>query len=99
MAGATRRGQGGARAFEDPWIWQQARALVPDVYRDFGDVSPAGRDFGFRSQIQRSAISIMNNIAEGFERNDRILLISLGSSTSRKDPPARSAACITRLKT
>ena len=58
----------GARTFEELWIWKQARLLVPDVYRDFGDNAPAGRDFGFRSQIQRSAISIMNNIAEGFER-------------------------------
>jgi four helix bundle protein len=64
MAGASK----GARTFEELWIWQQARVLVPDVYRDFGDDSPASRDFGFRSQIQRSAISIMNIIAEGFER-------------------------------
>lgn len=59
---------GGARSFEDLWVWQQARILVNDVYRDFGDDSPAGRDFGFRNQIQRSAMSSMNNIAEGFER-------------------------------
>ncbi len=58
----------GAWSFEELWIWQQARLLVPDVYRDFGDNAPAARDFGFRSQIQRSAISIMNNVAEGFER-------------------------------
>ena len=62
------RSRKGARTFEELWIWQQARVLVPDVYRDFSDASPAGRDFGFRSQVQRSAISIMNNIAEGFER-------------------------------
>jgi len=79
-----RRGSG-ARSFEDLWIWQQARVLVPEVYLDFGDSSPAGRDFGFRNQVQRSAISIMNNIAEGFERMTdtdfaRLLDIAKGST-------------------
>jgi four helix bundle protein len=58
-----------AESFEELWIWQQARMLVRDVYLDFGDGSAAERDFGFRNQIQRAAVSIMNNIAEGFERH------------------------------
>ena len=58
----------GAKTFEELWIWQQSRQLVLDVYRDFRDATPAGRDFGFRNQIQRAAVSLMNNIAEGFER-------------------------------
>ena len=57
-----------ARRFEDLWIWKQARVLVKSVYQDFGDSTPAGRDFGYRRQIQEAAVSIMNNIAEGFER-------------------------------
>ncbi len=57
-----------ARSFEDLWFWQQARLLVRNVYHDFGDESPAARDFGFRKQIQIAAVSVMNNIAEGFER-------------------------------
>ena len=57
-----------ARRFEDLWIWQQARILVKEVYSDFGPRTPGERDFGFRDQIQRAGISIMNNIAEGFER-------------------------------
>ena len=85
MANSRQRRTGGARSFEDLWIWQQARILVPVVYRDFGDDSPAGRDFGFRNQAQRSAISIMNNIAEGFERMTdsdfaRLLDIAKGST-------------------
>ncbi len=85
MAERQQRRAGGARSFEDLWIWQQARILVPEVYRDFGDDSPAGRDFGFRSQVQRSAISIMNNVAEGFERMTdsdfaRLLDIAKGST-------------------
>ena len=53
--------------FEDLQIWQQARVLTRNVYRDFSDGSGT-RDFGFKDQIQRAAVSIMNNIAEGFER-------------------------------
>ena len=60
-----------ARCFEDLWIWQQARELVRAVYLDFGEGTPAARDFGFRGQIHTAATSIMNNIAEGFERTTR----------------------------
>lgn len=57
-----------AQNFEELWIWKQARTLVKETYSDFGKGSPSEYDFSFRSQIQRAAISIMNNIAEGFER-------------------------------
>lgn len=51
--------------FEDLAIWQLARGLVKDIYSSFKN----SRDFDFNSQIQRAAVSIMNNIAEGFERS------------------------------
>ena len=51
--------------FEDMIIWQLARGLVRDIYTQFA----TNKDFGFNSQIQRAAISIMNNIAEGFDRS------------------------------
>ena len=57
-----------AKRFEDLWIWQQARELVKEVYEDFR-VGAGSKDFGFRDQIQKAAVSIMNNIAEGFERS------------------------------
>lgn len=57
-----------AQNFEELWNWKQARTLVKETYSDFGMGSPSEYDFSFRSQIQRAAISIMNNIAEGFER-------------------------------
>ncbi len=53
--------------FEDFVAWQKARALTRDVYR----VTRAGAfasDFGLKDQTRRAAISIMSNIAEGFER-------------------------------
>ncbi len=71
-------------SFEDLWIWQEARILVQEIYGDFGRDMPAERDYGFRGQIQTAGISIMNNIAEGFERTTdadkaRFLDIAKGS--------------------
>ena len=53
--------------FEHLRIWQQARVLVRGVYSDSHDWN-GSRDFGFKDQIQRAGVSIMNNIAEGLER-------------------------------
>lgn len=53
--------------FEDLIAWQKARALTQAVYPLTRD-PPLARDFGLRDQIQRSAVSTMSNIAEGFER-------------------------------
>jgi len=53
--------------FEDLEAWQDARTLVSMVYECCAR-SRLGRDFGLRDQIQRSAVSIMANIAEGFGR-------------------------------
>ena len=60
---------GSVSSFEELRIWQQARVLVKELYGDFGEGTPGARDFGFRDQIQRAGVSVMNNIAEGFERN------------------------------
>ena len=43
--------------FEDLEIWKKARILTKQVYEDFF----ANKDFGFRDQVQRAAVSIMNN--------------------------------------
>ena len=57
-----------ARRFEDLWVWQQSRDLVAQIYRDFGH-GATFKDFGFRDQIRRAAISVMSHVAEGFERS------------------------------
>ncbi len=56
-----------AERFEDLRVWQESRALVREVYLGF---SRCG-DLSFRDQIQRAALSVMNNIAEGFERHTK----------------------------
>jgi four helix bundle protein len=69
--------------FEDLIAWQKARELTKIIYQitNYGKFST---DFGLRDQIRRSAVSIMSNIAEGFERGGRAefhqyLVISKGS--------------------
>ena len=49
--------------FEDLKIWQEAKKLCISIY----SITKRNQDFGFNNQIQRAAVSIMNNIAEGFE--------------------------------
>ena len=53
--------------FEDIEAWQQARLLVNEIYAITNDGQFA-RDFGLRDQIRRASVSILSNIAEGFER-------------------------------
>ncbi len=56
------------KRFEDLWIWQHTRELVKEIYKDIG-AGAGSKDFGFRDQIQKAGLSVMNNIAEGFERS------------------------------
>jgi len=53
--------------FEDLDVWKEARRLTQQVYGATED-SRFSRDFGLRDQIRPAAVSIMSNIAEGFER-------------------------------
>ena len=53
--------------FEDLISWQKARELNRLVYKISANGTFAN-DFGLRDQIRRASISIMSNIAEGFER-------------------------------
>ncbi|MEO8611084.1 MAG: four helix bundle protein [Chloroflexota bacterium] len=58
-----------AQRFEDLIAWQKARALTKAIYQATRRDSFA-RDFGLSGQIQRASVSIMSNIAEGFERGN-----------------------------
>lgn len=56
--------------FEDIKSWQLAKTLVKDIYEITKRVA-FSKDYGLRDQIQRAAVSIMSNIAEGFERGSK----------------------------
>jgi four helix bundle protein len=74
-----------AETFEELRIWQESRVMVKEVYCTIRQSDRAERVWGFRDQIQRAGVSVMNNIAEGFERESRadfarMLDIAKGSS-------------------
>lgn len=67
--------------FEDIIAWQKFQEFAAAIYRLFSEI----KDFGFKDQIQRAAVSISNNVAEGFDRLGdkefiRFLYIALASS-------------------
>jgi four helix bundle protein len=52
--------------FESSEAWKSSRLLAELVY-GYCRHEPLARDFGLRDQLQRAAVSVMNNIAEGWE--------------------------------
>ncbi|WP_419663316.1 S23 ribosomal protein [Desulfosarcina variabilis str. Montpellier] len=69
--------------FEDLVAWQKARQLTQRIYLVTGKGQFA-KDYGLRDQIRRASVSIMSNLAEGFERGSQaefhqFLVIAKGS--------------------
>lgn len=69
------------KRFEDSVAWQKSKELNIEIYKVFKD----SKDFGFKDQILRASVSIMNNVAEGFERSGdkefrKFLFIAKGSA-------------------
>ena len=72
------------KKFEDIESWKRARSLARDIY----EVTASGKfahDFGLKDQIRRASVSILSNIAEGFERGGdkeflQFLALAKGSS-------------------
>jgi len=72
------------KKFEEIESWKRARSLTKRIY-DATVTGPFAKDFGLRDQIRRAAISILSNIAEGFERGGdkefvQFLSVAKGSS-------------------
>lgn len=61
------------RKFEDILAWQEARNLVNQIY-NLTSAGTFSKDFGLRDQICRAAVSVMANIAEGFDCDSNIEL-------------------------
>ena len=70
--------EGKMKSFENLRVWQDTRKFVKSIY----ELTSSGnlkRDFGLKDQIQRAAVSIMNNISEGYERDsNKELIMFLG---------------------
>lgn len=63
--------------FEDLEVWQRAVRLSTEMYKQTKTL----KDFGFKDQITRSALSVPSNIAEGFERkSNKEILNSLNNA-------------------
>ena len=56
------------KRFEDIAAWQKARELTKEIYRVTSQ-KEFSRDFALKDQIRRASVSVMSNIAEGFERS------------------------------
>ena len=74
----------GFREFEEIGAWQQGRVLAQDIYQ-LSRKGGLAKDLGLKDQIQRAAVSICSNIAEGFERRGnkefiKFLWIAKGSA-------------------
>jgi four helix bundle protein len=65
---------GTIQRFEDIQSWQTARELTRLVYQ-FSNSGAFSHDFGLRDQMRRAAVSILSNIAEGFESRTQSLFI------------------------
>jgi four helix bundle protein len=70
------------KSFKDLVVWQKSRIMVKDIYTFFNDC----RDYAFRDQIQRASVSIVANIAEGYDKESkkdfsRFLKIAKGSNS------------------
>src|ERR1700719_395635 len=68
------------QSFEDPEVWQRGCRLAVDVFKTFATC----RNFTMQDQVQRAALSVPSNIAEGYQRDSnkefiRFLNISKGS--------------------
>jgi four helix bundle protein len=69
------------QSFKDLVVWNKATDLVVEIYRALQPI----KDYGFRDQLQRAAVSVANNVAEGYaRRSDRsfrhFLFIAKGSA-------------------
>jgi four helix bundle protein len=77
------------KRFEDIDAWKESRTLVNMVYSLTSKTS-FKKDFGLREQIQRSAVSCMSNIAEGFDSDTKQQFIQMLGYAKRSSSEVQS---------
>jgi len=91
------------RRFEDLPVWQDAAELARSMY-ELTALDPFRRHPGLRDQLERAALSVSNNIAEGFERGTTNELLAflyrprLGRRGTLDDAGAGNLARVWRLQ-
>lgn len=79
--------------FEDMEAWQKARELTREIYA-LSKNGEFSKDFGLRDQIRRASVSIMSNIAEGFERGGDKEFIQFLSTAKGSSGEVRAQLCV-----
>ena len=80
---------GTIRKFEDLEIWQIVRKLSLKIFH-LTETGPASKDYKFKDQIHASAGSVMDNIAEGFERSSQFEFVNFLSISKGPSGETRS---------
>ena len=81
------------KQFEELHVWQDARQMVRSVYTA-SKARAFSQDFGLRDQIRKAAVSVMSNIAEGFERGTRQEFIQFLNIAKGSNGEVRSQLCV-----
>jgi four helix bundle protein len=79
--------------FEDLPVWQAASDLALRIFA-LGEKAPLHRHRSFRDQIERAALSVSNNIAEGFERGTTNELLAFLYIARGSSGEVRSMLCV-----
>lgn len=77
------------KRFEDLQVWQKARELCQEIHA-VTKYEPFSKDYRFRDQIRAASGSIMDNIAEGFERGGRKEFVQFLSISKASSAEVRS---------
>lgn len=75
--------------FENLECWKEARVLVKMIYQATSE-RPFSKDFGLKDQIQRASVSVMANIAEGFDAFSKAEFVRFLGYASRSSIEVRS---------
>ena len=83
------------KRFEDLKCWQQAKSLTTEIF-DLTDIQRFSNDWVLKKQIRSAALSVMSNVAEGFERDGNKEFVNFLSIAKGSSGEVRSQLYIAR---